>query len=92
MTAEISILKAERVADYRIRLEFNDGKVHEVDFKPFLVQAQHPEIRAFLNPTRFTNFRLEFGELIWGDFELCFPIADLFDNRILSRPSDQLAA
>jgi len=92
MNTEIQIVRANHAGDYRIRIEFGDGKVHEVDFKPFLVQAQHPEIRGFLDPKRFSAFRLEFGDLVWGDYELCFPVADLYDNQILSRPADQLAA
>ena len=92
MNTEIQIVSAKHAGDYRIRLEFGDGKVHEVDFKPFLVETRHPEIRAFLDPNRFADFRVEFGELIWGDYELCFPVADLYDNQIMSRHADQLAA
>ena len=92
MNAEIQIVSAEHSGDYRIHMEFGDGKAHEVDFRPFLVEARHPEIRAFLDPKRFAGFRVEFGELIWGDYELCFPVADLYDNHIMSGHSDKLAA
>jgi len=38
---------------------------------------------AWLHPARFATFRLEYGELVWGDYDLCFPIADLYHNRLL---------
>ncbi len=78
----INIITATEVADYRIRLVFNDNTVQEIDFKPFLTRSHHPDIRAYLEPTLFSGFRVEFGELVWGDYALCFPTIDLYKNRI----------
>jgi len=78
----INIVTAEQVGDYRLHLAFDDGTEQTVDFKPFLVHAQHPEIRAYLDSTRFSAFRIEYGELVWGDYELCFPIIDLYQNCV----------
>lgn len=60
------ITKAEYIGGYTLRLEFDDGKTQLVDFQPFLSQAQHPSIRAYLDPQKFRSFRLEYGELVWG--------------------------
>jgi hypothetical protein len=78
----VNILKATQVDRHRIELHFDDGTVQTVDFYPFLARSRHPDIRAFLEPARFAAFRLEHGELVWGDYDLCFPIADLYRNRI----------
>jgi hypothetical protein len=78
----INIQSVEQVGDYRLTLYFDDGTVQTVDFFPFLSHARHPEIRAFLDPARFSDYRLEYGELVWGDYALCFPIMDLYRNRI----------
>lgn len=78
----LNIITAERVGDYRIRLRFDDGVEQIVDFRSFLINSQHPDIRAWLNPARFANFRLEYGELVWGDYDLCFPIMDLYQNQL----------
>ncbi len=75
---EINILRAEPDGDYRLRLRFDDGAIQTVDFLPFLLGSHHPDIRAFLDPGRFASFRLEYGELVWGDFALCFPAMDLY--------------
>ena len=78
----INIVSATLIDKYKLRLSFDDGVVQEVDFGHFLNKAQHPDIRAFLDENRFNAFRLEHGELVWGDYELCFPIMDLYLNQI----------
>jgi hypothetical protein len=42
----------------------------------------HPDIRTFLNVDRFAAFRIESGDLVWGDYDLCFPIIDLYRNQL----------
>jgi hypothetical protein len=37
-------------------------------------------------------YRIEYGELVWGDYDLCFPIADLYQNRLLSEAALEKAA
>ncbi|MCK9283749.1 MAG: DUF2442 domain-containing protein [Rhodocyclaceae bacterium] len=78
----INIVAVELVGDCRLHLRFDDGTDQVVDFKPFLTNALHRDIRAHLDPERFAKFRIEYGELIWGDYDLCFPIADLYLNRL----------
>ena len=88
----INIVAAEQVGDCRIRLSFDDGTVQVIDFKPFLSHAQHPDIRAYLDATRFAAFRIEYGELVWGDYELCFPVIDLYRNQLDKSASLEVAA
>lgn len=77
----IEILRAERLSDYKLSLYFSDGAERVVDFEPFLSGSQNPMIRAYLDPERFGDFRLEHGDLIWDDYVLCFPITDLYEGR-----------
>ena len=65
-----------------MRLTFSDGYVREIDFAPFLTRAVHPQIQQYLEPDRFMEYRLEDGDLVWGEYELCFPIADLYTGRL----------
>ncbi|NOT18947.1 MAG: DUF2442 domain-containing protein [Sideroxydans sp.] len=81
--AKINITKAEHAGDFALRLSFDDGTVQTVDFKPFLTLSRHPDIRAYLDPALFAAYRIEYGELVWGDYDLCFPIADLYQNRLM---------
>lgn len=88
----INIISATQTGEYRIRLIFDDNTVQEIDFKPFLAHSHHPDIRAYLDPECFADFRVEYGELIWGDYELCFPIIDLYRNTIEHDQSTTVAA
>ncbi len=81
--ATLNITAVEQVGDYALRLSFDDATVQTLDFKTFLSLSRHPDIRAYLNPARFAAFRIEYGELVWGDYDLCFPIADLYQNRLM---------
>jgi len=68
---------ARQIGDYHLHLVFDDGR-EKTDFKPFLLsQSRHPDIRMWLAPDRFASFRIECGDLVWGDYELCIPLADL---------------
>lgn len=78
----INIVSAEQAGAYAIYLKFDDGTAQTVDFGPFLMHAIHPDIRAWLEPSRFATFRIEHGELVWGDYDLCFPIHELYRNQI----------
>lgn len=90
--AIINITSAEQVGDYALRLSFDDGTTQTVDFKPFLSLSRHPDIRAYLEPAHFAVFRIEHGDLVWGDYDLCFPIADLYQNRLMPDSSMAKAA
>ena len=83
----INIISATQTGEYLIRLRFDDQLEQDVNFKPFLTHAIHPDIRAYLDPVRFGAFRIEYGELVWGDYDLCFPLIDLYRNQIAHRES-----
>jgi hypothetical protein len=89
--AIINITSAEQVGGYCLRLQFDDASEQVVDFGPFLRDAQHPDIRAFLDQEKFLTYRLEEGNLIWGDYDLCFPVTDLHANTLWS-PARRAAA
>ncbi len=78
----VAITHAEYLSDYRVRLHFNDGKEQILNFESFLRHARNPMIRKYLDPEQFTLFSLEYGDLVWNDYELCFPIADLYAGNI----------
>jgi hypothetical protein len=78
----ITIQKAEYIEDYKISLLFNDNTERVVDFYPFLSHSLNPLIRKYLNITNFKKFHVDNGDLEWYDYDLCFPIANLYENDI----------
>jgi hypothetical protein len=78
----LEVVRAEYLSGYRLRLAFNDGEVRLIDFEPFLRHARNPMIRKYLNLNLFQDFSIVYGDLVWHDYELCFPIADLYAGKI----------
>jgi hypothetical protein len=80
--AVVFVEAAEPVGDLRLRITFNDSTQRIVDFAPFLRQSRNPLIQAYLDPAAFARFMVRDGDLIWDDYDLCFPIADLYEGRV----------
>jgi hypothetical protein len=78
----ISINSAEYLGNYRIKLFFSDGMEKEVDFGDFLKNAKNQMARKYLDKKLFSQFKIEYGDIIWNDYELCFPIWDLYEGKI----------
>ena len=78
----IAVDRAEYLRDYILRLTFSDGKQQDVDFAPFLNQSLNPLIRKYLDVERFKQFTVEYGDLYWDDYDLCFPVADLYEGQV----------
>ena len=78
----IAIERVEYVEGYILRLTFSDGHEQLVDFGPFLSQSHNPHIRKYLDKELFQQFTLADGDLFWHDYDLCFPLADLYEGQI----------
>jgi hypothetical protein len=78
----LSVKKAKYSGNYTIRIKFNDGSEKLVDFKPFLAKSQHPSIKKYLDETLFEKFNIIDGNLNWNDYDLIFPISDLYKGEI----------
>lgn len=78
----LKIDSAKYLSDYAIRIRFSDGNEKLVDFKPFLSKSLHPSIKKYLDENKFSNFSLIDGNLNWNDYELIFPISDLYLGKI----------
>lgn len=81
--SNLSVVEAHYIGDFAIRLTFTDGYMKLVDFKPFLEQAKHPSVKRYLNENQFKKFQIKDGNLDWNDFEMSFPVIDLYQNAIL---------
>jgi len=80
--SQIDIIEANLISGYKIEIKFNDGKVNLVDFEPFLTKSLHPEIQKYLNKKCFANFKLVDGNLNWDDYDMIFPVADLYEGKV----------
>jgi hypothetical protein len=78
----IEIKSAEYRGDFVIKVYFTDGTDRLVDFKTFLMASLHPSIRKYLNEVQFRQFNIVDGNLNWNDYDLIFPIDDLYNGKL----------
>lgn len=78
----IEIKSAKYIGDFAIRILFSDGVNRLVDFKPFLESSLHPSIRKYLDEKKIKQFRIIDGNLNWNDYDLIFPVGDLYEGKI----------
>lgn len=78
----IEIISAKYIGDYVIRLFFSDGFNRIVDLKPFLESSSHPSIRKYLDEIKFKEFEIIDGNLNWNDYDMIFPLEDLYKGFV----------
>jgi len=78
----IEIKSANYIGDFAIRIFFSDGFNRLVDFKPVLELSLHPSIKKYLEEKRFKEFKIVDGNLNWNDYDLIFPVEDLYAGHI----------
>jgi len=79
----VSIVRANYVDGYKIKLEFDDRTIQVVDFEEFILSSRNPMIKKFQDINEFKSFDIVYGDLMWNDYEMSFPIWDLYTNDIL---------
>ena len=82
MEKYISIKEAKYINDYKISFKFNDNKETLVDFKKFILNSMHPNIQKYQNKKLFKHSNIANGDVEWNDYELAFPIYDLYTGVI----------
>lgn len=78
----INIQKAEYRGNFKIHLLFSDGVEQTVDFMEFLSRSKNPMTTKYLDENLFKKYKIEYGDIVWNDYELCFPIWDLHEGII----------
>jgi hypothetical protein len=82
-TQSLEVTEAKYVSGYKLLLTFNDGAVRVVDFGPFLAKARNPDTTDYRDLKKFKRFHIQDGDLMWGDYQMIFPIMDLYRGTIL---------
>ncbi len=78
----ISIEKAEYKGNYGVHFLFSDGIEKDIDFGCFLRKSKNPMTKKYLDKNLFKSFTIDYGDLMWNDYEICFPIWDLHEGKI----------
>jgi hypothetical protein len=81
-TQVIEIEDAKYLNGFVLKLFFSDKTMRVINLEQFLRNAKNPMTIQYLDKTKFKNFRIVYGDLVWGDYELCFPVWDLHEGKI----------
>lgn len=80
----LSIIEAQYVERYILRILFNDKSTKHVDFGQFILSSQNSLITKFKDLRRFKRFKIQDGNVVWGkDWDLIFPIEQIYNNHIV---------
>jgi hypothetical protein len=78
----LEITEAEYVSGHKIRLKFSDDTSRVMDFEPLLRKTTNPDLAQYRRLKKFKQFRLHYGDLMWGDYEMIFPVSDLYRGEL----------
>ena len=78
----ISINQAEYLGEYKIKFIFSDDTETIIDFSNFLQNARNPMTKKYLDKQLFRKYSIQYGDIVWNDYEMCFPIWDLHQGEI----------
>ena len=79
----INVVAAEYVRDYILKIKFNDGKSHQVDFGKFILSARNPMTSKYKDKKLFKKFVIEDGNISWNNMEMIFPVHDLYTEKVI---------
>ena len=78
----VSIQKANYLGEYKIDFLFSDGVKQTIDFVKFLEKARNPMTKKYLDKKLFKSYSIEHGDILWNEYEMCFPVWDLHEGII----------
>lgn len=78
----LKIISASYLHGHTIRIIFDNKIIRDVDFFPFLNNSTNQQIKDYLSIDKFKTFKIVNNDLMWGDYDLLFPINDLYNGKI----------
>lgn len=77
------VVDAKDTGNLCVKLTFNDGHQSVVDIGTFIREHPHPQYNKYLNPSEFSKFQVEQGNVVWGeDWDLIFPVENLYVGKV----------
>ncbi|WP_029408432.1 DUF2442 domain-containing protein [Thiomicrorhabdus sp. Milos-T2] len=88
---ELAITNVKHLSNYKLLISFSDGHQQLINFEHFLFNHQHPDIKKYQDINLFKNYSITDGDLEWNNYELCFPIADIYLNQHIEHKKTNVA-
>lgn len=82
---KFKVIEAQYFGDYRLKIVFEDNHCVVVDFEPFFLKKPHPCYNEYYDLKRFQEFKIENGNVVWGDsWDLIFNPKNLYYNDLFA--------
>ncbi len=82
-TKTLAVDSARYLDGLRLEIQFSDGTQRVLDFRPSIERQQIPDYQAYLNPEKFKEFKIEAGNVGWGeDWDLVYPVWKLYEGMV----------
>ncbi len=78
----IAVERALYASGHVLDISFSDGTTQRVDFNPFLRASRIPHAKKYLDENQFRQFSIVGGNVVWGDFEMLFPVMELHAGHV----------
>ena len=78
----ITVINAVYVKDFCLKVFFDDGSSQTVDLSEFLENPPNPIYKKYLKEKNLKKFQIINGNLNWNDYEMIFPVANLYRGAI----------
>lgn len=79
----ISIIKAEYAGNLSVKIWFDDDTSQIINIGEFIKKHPHPQYNKYLDEKRFKQFKIENGNVVWGNnWDLIFPIDQLYNGVV----------
>ncbi len=83
MMNNLHTTNAEIAGNLSVLLFFNDNTRQTVDIGGYIRKHPHPQYNKYLDPKQFAAFKIENGNIVWGeDWDLIFPVEQLHQGVI----------
>ncbi|HKR04508.1 MAG TPA: DUF2442 domain-containing protein [Bacteroidia bacterium] len=80
---EMYVSDAVYSGNHKIKIFFSDGTQTLIDFNPFLSKKHlHPTLKKYKKESAFKKFEIKHGNLMWNDYEMIFPVEELYQGKI----------
>jgi hypothetical protein len=75
----LHVLNARYLNNFKIEVEFSDGKLDKIDFREFIIHHPNSMIRKYQDESLFKQFHLTLGNIEWGDLDMIFSVEFLYN-------------
>lgn len=79
---DLSVKSATHKTGHILEIVFSDGHVELVDFSKFIFTSGHPDYDKYKSINEFLKFDIINGNINWDDYQMIFPVEDIYHNRL----------